>query len=274
VKIKRARKEKAMSIQKSLDLKLPLFVDDLPADANAFRLRAGSWKFKFDEMSSTEIDEFLRTVDGRPRLCSEIFPNFKQFKIIEFGPSDGYNTAQLELCGARSVLAIEGNADAFLRCLILKNALGLNAKFLLGDFNKYIANPDLNFDLAYASGVIYHLPDPINFILNCARFAKNIFIWSLYYDQAAVEQDPYEIRRFVAHEPRSFSGVDFVYHRRAVDPAMLDKPTYQGGIEELASWLTLADLRVALQLAGYTIVREIPDHVNKMPAMNIWAIRK
>jgi hypothetical protein len=95
-----------MTIKKLFELKLPQFVDAFPDDTNSFKLRTGTWKFGFDTLSCEQIAEFMRTKDGRPRLSLETFESFKTFKILEFGPSDGYNTAQLELCGAKSVLSI------------------------------------------------------------------------------------------------------------------------------------------------------------------------
>jgi hypothetical protein len=60
-----------------------------------------------------------------------------------------------------NVTAIEGNVGAFLRCLLLKNYFNLKSKFLLGDFLKYMAVQTNGPDLMYASGVLYHLTDPV-----------------------------------------------------------------------------------------------------------------
>jgi SAM-dependent methyltransferase len=260
-----------MTLDATLELSLPKFVPEVPDDQNAFRLRAGTWKFKFEDMDASELDNFLRTVDGRPRLCSEFFPGYRDFSIVEFGPSDGYNTAQLELYGATDIVSIEANADAFLRCLIMKNARGMKTKFLLGDFLKFMSQSDSAFDLAYASGVLYHLQDPVDFLLQCGRRARHLFVWSLYFDEDAVRSDAYEMRRFGVRETVSRGGEQFVYHQRSVDPQMVTAGNYQGGIEQHANWLTLPDLKRAIELAGFRITRTIADNVGKMPAMNFWA---
>jgi hypothetical protein len=102
-------------------------------------------------------------------------------------------------------------------------------------------------------------------------FAKHLFIWSFYFDDASIAAHAYEKRRFVSHEVRRIRGEDFVYHRRSVDPDILARGTYQGGIGEVASWLSLEDLNKAINLAGYEITRTIPDQYSGTPAINIWA---
>ena len=61
----------------------------------------------------------------------------------------------LERAGG-DILSIEGNHGAFLRCLIVKNFLGLKSKFLLGDFSNFDISRD-TFDTVVASGVLYHI---------------------------------------------------------------------------------------------------------------------
>jgi hypothetical protein len=53
--------------------------------------------------------------------------------LLELGPLEGAHTYQLEKLGAKSILAIEANVEAFLKCLITKEITGLQvAKFMLG----------------------------------------------------------------------------------------------------------------------------------------------
>ncbi len=260
-----------MSFNRVLTLDLPLFVSEVADDSNSLHLRKDAWKFGFENKTRNELYDFLRNVDARPRLCAEYFKGFNDFDIIEFGPADGYNTMQLSLLHPKSILAIEGNADNFVKCLILKNYFNVDAKFLLGDFLKFIDRNEARYDLAYASGVLYHLDDPVEFILKCGEFADNIFLWSLYYDENVISNHAYEKRRFGETDYRIIRGKEFAYHKRSVDPEMLKKSTYQGGIVEAASWLTLPDIETALGLAGFQVFKTIPDSVNSIPAINIWA---
>ena len=107
------------------------FILDPPSDAAAFGIYKGAWHYKFDELSRDRILEVVRR-DARPQWCAEVYPNFKSFHIAEVGPGDGYNTAALEFLGAREVTSIEGNVDAFLRCLIFEKRARPSSKVSFG----------------------------------------------------------------------------------------------------------------------------------------------
>jgi hypothetical protein len=250
------------------------FVTAFPTDSTAFDLQAGAWKFDYEKLDRNGIIQNAK-MDGRPRFCAETFSDFRNFKIIELGPSDGYNTLGMELEGAHDIVSIEANTAAFLRCLILKNAMGLRAKFLLGDFLKYLDQPELSADLVYASGVLYHLRDPVEFLVRCGRVAPHLFLWSFYYDAEKVQKDPHERERFAAdvNERHEVGGAMFTYHRRFYQAELAADPKYQGGLKDYAYWLDLADLRQAIGLAGYEIIKVIGDAYMGMPAMNIFAAK-
>ncbi len=167
------------------------FITEFPSELNAFQMQKGSWKFDYDILS---IEEIIKNIyaDGRPKFCADTFPGFKDFRIVEVGPSDGYNTAGLEFHGARKIVSVEGNVGAFLRCLIMKNAFNLKTKFLLGDFLQNLHSPETVADLIYASGVLYHLVDPVDFLLRCGEISRNLFIWTFYYDPQVILNHDYE----------------------------------------------------------------------------------
>ena len=54
----------------------------------------------------------------------------------------------------------------------MKEAVGLSrTRFLLGDFCEYLETTDERFDLVFASGVLYHMADPIGLIESVGRVA-------------------------------------------------------------------------------------------------------
>ena len=53
------------------------------------------------------------------------------FGILELGPLEGAHTYRLEQLGAERILAIEANVEAYLKCLIVKEILGLIKSKLL-----------------------------------------------------------------------------------------------------------------------------------------------
>ena len=252
-------------------LDLPGFVHEYPDDKNSYKLREGKWKFDFDRLSREEIDHFMRTVDNRPLRCAELFPGFSDFRIAEFGPSDGYNAAQLEIYGATDITSFEANVDAFLRCVILKNTLNLKTKFMLGDFLEFTKDTAERFDLAYASGVLYHLLDPVSFLVDCGRIANHLFIWSLYYDESAIDSKPEERARFNGIETRTINDESFTYYTRFVEAGTEALPKYQGAINDRSVWMTIDDIRKAIKLAGFEIIEEVPANLQGLKATNIWA---
>jgi hypothetical protein len=253
------------------------FSPDAPSDGNSYRVYADAWKFDFDKISEAEILHIIDR-DPRPLWCSETFTNFSKMTVAELGPADGYNTAGLERLGAKRVIAVEGNVDAFLRCLILKNALNLRAKFFLGDFNRLFEVSELKHDLLYASGVLYHLPDPLKFIEDASQNSKNLFLWTHFYDQESVdkiENESYCFRDKIT-EVRSFRGRQVTYHRRVYDTDHVASAGYIGGLKEAASWISREDLFAALDLCGYEIKKVVEDPFapGRMPAVNILATKR
>lgn len=54
--------------------------------------------------------------------------------ILELGPLEGAHTYQLARLGAKHILAIEANSEAYLKCLVVKEILQIpRCRFLLGD---------------------------------------------------------------------------------------------------------------------------------------------
>jgi hypothetical protein len=248
------------------------FITDFPTDANSFNLQSGSWKYDYDKLSHADIMANIHS-DGRPKYCADTFPGFRDFRIIEVGPSDGYNTAGLELHGAKDIISIEGNAGAFLRCLIMKNVFQLKAKFLLGDFIQYLDDPKTAADLIYASGVLYHLTDPVEFIRRCSEISPNLFLWTFYHDPKVINDHEYERMWFAPSENyvKVSNGHSFTYHRRYYEMSIVESEKYAGGLKRFANWLSYDDLFTAIEMAGYRVDKVIEDEYSGIPALNILA---
>ncbi|MBR0648563.1 class I SAM-dependent methyltransferase [Roseomonas terrae] len=253
------------------------YVLDLPRDANAIALQRGGWKFSYETKSEAEIRESIAS-DGRPLFCSMFFPNFadSDYRVLELGPSDGYNTAGLEFHGASNILSIESNVDAFQRCLILKNVFGLKAKFLLGDFLKYLHADIEAPDLIYASGVLYHLTDPVAFLRRCGEVSPDLFLWTFVHDEEAIRAHEYETRLFVPQDDETVHifGRAITCHRRYYDAELVQDRKFAGGVRAYANWLSRPDLLAVLEGLGYRVLRMIDDGYSGLPAVNIFATRR
>lgn len=245
------------------------FSDLQPDCLSALKIHAGSWKFDFDKLNKEEIIEVCKR-DARPMFCRESFGNLGDLKILELGPSDGYNTLGLELEGANDVVSIEGNAGAFLRCVTLKNAFGMKSNFLYGDFEKYIKKLNFRYDLIYASGIMYHLVDPINFFLDCAKMTNKIFIWTFVYDDEIIRNHSYESKwfDFSDRSEQVLSSKVITLHKRYYEQSIIDSDKYAGGFSKFANWLNYEDWNDLFCIAGFKVVREVPDSYAGIPAYN------
>lgn len=196
--------------------------------------------------------------------------------VLELGPLEGFHTYMLEKAGAAHIDAIEANALAFVRCLITKEVLGLNrANFHLGDFLKWLEQGDTSYDLIVASGVLYHSHDPVHLLELIASKAQSLFLWTHYFDDAAMPKG--DLRRVPFSErveTREAHGVAVRLHERSYYKAWRD-PSFCGGIQDRHFWIDRADILALLKACGFDrieIAHEEPDHVNG-PSFSIFAHR-
>ena len=186
-------------------------------------------------------------------------------KALELGPLEASHTALLHEAGA-SVVAVEGSARAFVKCLIVKEILGLErASILLGDFVPYLHETDEQFDLVLASGVLYHMQDPLDLLESMAKVTSTIVIWTHYFDDAAVMANESVARMFVdAPTDVTWRGRTFKLHRRQYLEA-LGWGGFCGGPEASARWMERDDLMSVLGDLGFdsvTVLSEAVEHVN------------
>ncbi len=207
--------------------------------------------------------------DPRITWASEIIGPLSGKRILELGPLEGAHTYMLDKLGA-SVVAVEANANAYLKCLCMKEVLGMrNAKFLLGDFMK-LKWDDLHFDAIFASGVLYHMTEPLTLIHKMAAATRRIFIWTHYYDAEIV----------ASRQDRELFSAPFevapglTASRRLYPEAALSWRGFSGGPEAYAVWLEKGSIMRALSALGYSVVTNFDhiDHPNG-PAVALCAVR-
>lgn len=182
--LKEKRDYKKLQQSESLEKQLARYTKVAPEDINSFDLFSGSWSTSFPGFTNAP---FAGTEDPRiDWLMKQV--NVKNLNILELGPLEGAHTLMLERAGA-TVTAIEANVGAFQRCLVVKNQFNLVSKFILGDFEKY--NFDKNYcDLIVASGVLYHLKDPVSFLGTISSASNRLFIWTHYFESDLSKWNP------------------------------------------------------------------------------------
>lgn len=174
---RRYKYDRAEHLSGDFESTLAEFLTEKPSDQNAFDLFPNSWSTVFKGVK-TNGSANLSDDDRIKWLLSKVSVSGQN--ILELGPLEGGHTYMLENAGA-NILSIEANKGAFLRCLIVKNYLQLKSKFLLGDFEK-LDLEGKQFDLVLASGVLYHMRDPINLLKALSKITDSIFLWTHYFE--------------------------------------------------------------------------------------------
>lgn len=213
--------------------------------------------------------------DARVAWAIEALGGVEGFSVLELGPLEGAHSWMLEQAGARDIRAVEGNKGAYLKCLVVQQLLGLErTKFELGDFDAVLESDARRYDLVVASGVLYHLADPLRTLLDMTRVADRIFIWSHFADADAMPPGDSR-RRPMTGEVRhgDHGGERLTYHVRSyLGTHRLS--AFCGGRESAAVWMESAEVVALLERCGFTVTLgpAQPDHPSG-PALSLIATR-
>jgi hypothetical protein len=197
--------------------------------------------------------------DARIRWAAEQLGGFEGRHLLELGPLEAGHTWMLEQLGAASVLAVEANTRAYLKCLVVKELLRLRrARFLCGDFVEFLRRNTEHFDACVASGVLYHLRQPLELLHLVARATDRLFLWTHYYDEA-VRRDANLARHFPSSAAANYDGFPHTLHRYEYQE-YLQLGTFSGGSAPFAHWLTRNDIVAYLKRLGFRDLRIGFDH--------------
>lgn len=229
-----------------------------PDDANALDLFAGHWAADLSKLNPSwpaGLNNFAS--DTRPALAATALGRNSRLdgmRVLELGPLEAMHTAALERLGAASILAIEANIEAYLKCLVVKEALGLQrARFLLGDFVAYLASTADRFDLVFCCGVLYHLEDPAAAIRNIARVSDRCYVWTHYYSaDNAPGRTPQPVKR-------ELDGFSAIYWRDRYRDRHAS--TFWGGNRPHNSWMAREDLLAAFRHFGLKQIDVLDEDV-------------
>lgn len=236
-----------------------------------------------DEWSSRLPGEFGRYVagtanlfeDGRIGWLAEQLGGVSGKTVLELGPLEGAHTYQLERLGAASITAIEANTHAYLRCLIVKELLGLQrAHFECGDFVEYLRAQPPRYDVVLASGVLYHLQTPVEVLGLIAAITDRVFIWTHYYDADVISANPVLACKFTGSALETYQGFSHTLYRQEYGDT-LDQTGFCGGSRPFSCWLSRADIVGALKHFGFDDIRlsfDVPQHFHG-PAFGVVALR-
>lgn len=240
---------KAPSHQNAIDLFRGEWMTHLPPGFE--ELEAGILPLWYDEKVTWAIDE-LNGVEGQ--------------HVLELGPLEAGHTFMLEQRGAKRVTAVEANPRAFLRCLIVKEIVGLTrAHFFLGDALEHLRSTSERYDVIFASGILYHMRNPIELIALISENSDRVYLWTHYFDADRIAANKRIVHRFPGvTEELKHLGFKAVIHRHQYEDALVH-PGFCGGSSNHSGWMERADVLGCLEHFGFDSLRvafDDPGHEN------------
>jgi hypothetical protein len=254
---------------------LDSYIADAPSNQNVLDIFKGEWSSKLPDVLglATQPGTAALFEDARINWTEETLGSFGDWKILELGPLEGGHSYMFQERGASKIISIEANTRAFLKCLCIKEVLKLKkVEFKLGDFMVYLRSDTEKYDMVFASGVLYHMENPIELLKLISKVSDKVFIWTHYYDAEIIGsrrdlKDKFGIVNEFKHEDIVYQGSMQSYNEA------LNWSGFCGGPKPISKWLTKKSIIDALTHYGFAEIRinfDAPEHQNG-PAMAICA---
>ncbi|MEM5422993.1 class I SAM-dependent methyltransferase [Paraburkholderia ferrariae] len=252
---------------------LDAYVTEPPGRERAFRIFEGSWASEIPGYGFGAAKGLFD--DPRIKWWGQQCGGLQGKRVLELGPLEGGHTSMMSKAGAASITAIESNTKAFLKCLIVQNTFKFNADFILGDFRPYLEICTETFDFLCASGVLYHMTEPVKLLQDMAKVSRSIGIWTHYYDPDVILNTEYLARKFDEQPRRERIGSrDVVSYKQSYLEA-LNWSGFCGGNVPISYWLTRDSLIGVIEDLGFKV--EIGSDEKKHPhgpCMTLFASRR
>jgi len=257
------------------DAVLDKYVDAPPSAQNAVDAVPG-WNHAMPPHLAAAAGDTPLYADARIPWCLEQFGTIAGCKILELGPLEGMHTYLLDQQQPEFIHAIEANRLAFLRCLITKELLEIkHAKFMLGNFLPWLEQTETTYDLIIASGVLYHMSNPLHLLELIAKRASAVYLWTHYFSDEAMPKGDLRRKHMSGEvERRTFRGITVPLYRRGYLNSWKDH-MFCGGMHDRHYWIEKDDIVRVLGLLGFDDIRtahDDPSHPNG-PALSVFARR-
>jgi hypothetical protein len=235
------------------------FEQRAPAHTNAIDIFSGHWATDLSKLNAEWHGGAADLAnDSRPVLAAQTLgaaDRVDGMTILELGPLEGLHTHRFEQLGAARILAVESNVEAYLKCLVMKEALGMKrAEFLLGDFNLYLQGGSTRFDMVFACGVLYHMEDPLALIRGIANATDRCFVWTHYFDEGRTAPR--------VAVPASLDGLNSTYYRAQYQDRA--QPGFWGGNKPSANWMKRDDILAAFRHFGLNEIEVVGEDPNAL----------
>jgi len=253
---------------------LDSYVLTMPSVQNAIDIFKGEWSSELPLPGYVSGSAKLFD-DPRVTWARDALGGFSGRRILELGPLEGAHSCMLERFGAAEVLAIESNTRAYLKCLIVKELFRLQrCVFLLGNFMPYLASTQQRFDVIFASGVLYHMMDPVGLLQLVAAHTDEIFLWTHYYDTDIIRGNPVLTTKFAEQKTVGSKGDTYRLHQYLYKESV-NWQGFCGGGAPFSCWMEREGILSLLRSEGFARLDlnfDHRDHPNG-PSMAIVARR-
>jgi hypothetical protein len=251
------------------------YVATMPSPQNAVDALPG-WNTAFPPEIPVVAGPACLYYDPRILWALDLFGSLEGRHVIELGPLEASHTYMLEQRQPASIDAVEANKLSFLRCLVVKELLGLRiARFHLGNFIPWLEVGDQHYDFLVASGVLYHMNDPVRLLELIAERCNAFYLWTHYAsDEAMPIGDPRRLAFVGEPTTEMRHGVAVRTHLRSYWGAWKDK-AFCGGMQDLHRWIEKQDILAVIQALGFGevyVAHDDPTHQNG-PSFSIFARR-
>ncbi len=235
---------------------------------------AGEWNSQMPSSHGLKAIPGTTTLFEDPRIgwLYQKFGPMTGMDILELGPLEAAHTYMLHNLGARSITSIENNPRAYLKCLAIKEIFHLKrANFVLDDAIRHLNSSDKKYDIAVASGILYHMTNPIALLDALSSKSDRLFFWTQYFDQSIIAKRPDSS----IYQPASEIAPGYFGSKRAYPREVMDLAIFSGGDAPYAIWMTRESIIGYLRSKGFQaidIAFDDPYHVNG-PAFALCARR-
>lgn len=237
-------------------------VTGCPSKQAALDIFRGEWasKFPVEDLNAGTAPLFE---DARLRKFLDL-EGVGGMDILELGPLEAGHSYMLEQAGAKSVLAIEANTRAYLKCLVVKEILGLQkVRFLLGDIYQFMESDVSLYDVAVAYGIMYHLRDPqrmFQLLSRRVRKGGRVLLWTHYWTETAESECPTLKGHFTSSREVILPGGAQVRLHRHEYGSSIFKKGFFGGNAAYSEWMTRQGILDSAKDSGFEL--EIDEDLN------------
>jgi hypothetical protein len=276
--VEHARRVAAVARRTSRSLSLArrqVFVTTAPSPQTAVDAVPDEWASRLpDPLRDVRAGEAELFDDARIHWAFGRLGGLEGLTALDLGPLEGGYSYMAQQAGAASVVGIEANSKAFLKCLVTKELLRLDrCSFLCGEVNEYLKAHPEPVDVCIACGILYHMTHPLELLDLISQRASRLVMWTHVYAPEA-HGNPGLERRLSPPRDVRYGGEVYrlAQHSYSVDNRLSG---FFGGTESHSNWMARDSLLQALTRFGWQGIElafDEPQHPNG-PALMLVATK-